>query len=106
VKELNHRDGIHPPRLVQLEAVLRAEAMTANGRGFRDHRETGGAFPADMITTEQAAAALGISPRHLRRRADELGGRKVGTAWMFDSLIISAAAAEQPKGTTDDRPDH
>lgn len=42
----------------------------------------------DSYTTTEAAAALGVSDRTIRRRAVELGGRKIGHAWVFDPTIV------------------
>jgi hypothetical protein len=99
VKEMRRRDGVQAPRLIRLDALLRAEAlasMSADGPAVRPAAGTAAAFPADVMTTEEVAAAIRISPRHVTRRAHELGGRKVGRHWAFDPVIIAAAAKKGP----------
>lgn len=44
---------------------------------------------ADYMSTDEAAAALGCSPRQARRLAPLLGGRLVGGRWLVDRLAIA-----------------
>jgi hypothetical protein len=101
VKELNRRDGVHAPRLDRLDAILRAEAA-ANGHAIGHTEPTPAAFTQDVMSTEEVAEVMQLSPRHVRRKAHELGGRKIGHDWMFDPVIIAAAAAEDPERETND----
>jgi hypothetical protein len=89
------RDGIRSPRLTRLDAALRTETAAANGH---TDAPAGGSvlpFPQDVMSTEEVAAAMRMSPRHVRRRAHELGGRKIAGSWCFDPVII-AAERENP----------
>lgn len=43
---------------------------------------------AEGMTTSEAAGLLGCSERTARRRARQLGGRKVGGVWMIDRLAV------------------
>jgi hypothetical protein len=97
VVKQGRRDGVRAPRLTRLEAALRGEvaaAMAANGHTNATDTAVVVPFPQDVMSTEEVAAATGISPRHVRRQADELGGRKIAGRWCFDPVIVHAAAAE------------
>jgi hypothetical protein len=100
VKELRRRDGIHAPRLTRLEAVLRTEAaasLTVNGHAVGPTDGAVVAFRTDLITTEEVAPIMRLSERQIRRRAVELGGRQVAGRWLFDPVIVAAAAAQNPE---------
>jgi hypothetical protein len=93
------RDGVRAPRLTRLDAILRAEAaasISATGYAKAPTDAAVVPFPQDVMSTDEVAAAIGIGPRHVRRRAHELGGRKIGGRWCYDPVIVAAAAEEGP----------
>lgn len=55
--------------------------------GHTDVR-TPAALHAEGMTTEQAADMLGKSTRQVRRLAPQLGGRKVGRAYLLDRAAV------------------
>jgi hypothetical protein len=95
VVKQGRRDGVRAPRLTRLEATLRAETAAANGHADAPGADVVVPFVEDVMSTEEVAAATGISPRHIRRRAAELGGRRIAGRWCFDPVIIAAAATEE-----------
>lgn len=55
--------------------------LTASAHG----PETGStAWESPTIGVAEMAALLGVSPRHVRRIADTLGGRRVSGTWVFN----------------------
>lgn len=85
------RNGLPPsPRLDQL-----ANAVAAVG-----HPDNPTGLPADddhmLLSADQAAELLGVSPRTARRLAPGLGGRKVGGTWLLDALAVDEHRAAQP----------
>jgi hypothetical protein len=100
VVKQGRRDGVRAPRLTGLEATLRTEVAAANGHANASDGDIVVPFVADMLSTEEAAAVMKISPRHVRRRAEELGGRRIGCRWVFDPVIVHAAAT--PERETND----
>jgi hypothetical protein len=100
IRELSRRDAIQAPRLARLDTVLRSEAaasMAANGHPDRHTEDAMVGYPQDLLTTDEVAALMQISPRHVRRKALELCGRKRGHDWLFDPVIVAAAAAQKPE---------
>jgi hypothetical protein len=95
VVKQGRRDGVRAPRLARLEAALRTEVAASNGHADASGDKIVIPFVADMLSTEEVAAQMHISPRHARRQADELGGRKIGHSWVFDAVLVHAAAAER-----------
>lgn len=55
--------------------------------------------PDDLLTTADAAAALGLSPRTVRQHAEagHLAGRRVGRDWLFRRGDV-AAFTPRPRG--------
>ncbi|MFW0789648.1 helix-turn-helix domain-containing protein [Gordonia sp. CPCC 205333] len=58
-------------------------AMSAAG-----HQTDSTTTEFDMIDSSDAARILGLSPRHIRRIAADLEGRKTGRQWMFPRRAI------------------
>ena len=48
-----------------------------------------------MVGTAEAASVLGVSPRHVRRLARSLDGRRVKGAWTFDRHAVVAYATQR-----------
>lgn len=76
------RNGLPP--LQTLEALRQAVA----GPGQPDNPTEPGGHP-DTVTTEQAATALAVSPRTVRRLAPKLGGQLVGGRWLLDRHALT-----------------
>jgi hypothetical protein len=102
IRQARSDDNIVASRVLALERVLAAEAACVAARGQQDAPEPQAlqAVPDDVIDTNQAAALLGVSVRTVRRRTDELGGRQVAGRWMFDRLLVTAAAQKGPTDAT------
>lgn len=82
----NHRLRNELPALPSLEWLAQAlTAVTANGHTDSDQQPVG---EADYMTSEEAAQALGWSPRTVRRHAAKLGGHKSGGVWLVDRQAI------------------
>ena len=75
-----------------------AEAVTANGQVVAAaHVAVTPSIERGSVTVEEAAATLGLSQRQTRRRARELGGRKVGGRWLLDEQAIDEHVEGQRK---------
>jgi hypothetical protein len=106
---LRHRanlDGTAPS--VRQRALLRmltdtAEAVLAvpDARGHADTRATPdlaeSTFVGEMNTAE-AARLLGITPRHVRRLARSLDGRRVKGTWSFDRAAVTRLYSATTRG--------
>lgn len=101
------RNGSAPgPLLDQLDHAA-AAALVASKR----HDDT--PIPPDeqpsdqWIDTDTAAARLGVSRRSAQRIAPQLGGRRVGRAWLIDPLALTEHLAdrEEPHGQPEPHPD-
>ncbi len=103
IRYRSRTDGVAPSpshrRLLSaLNAAAEATLAAADVRntGHVDVREAAG--PAQLAVgtgTEGAARLLEVTPRHVRRLAEELGGHRVGRTWRFDRAAILAAAARR-----------
>jgi hypothetical protein len=84
-----------PPRLLDLERTLAAEAEAASleGQALATGAPTLTALPEDLIGTATASRMLGVSARG--RRKDELGARPVAGRLTFDKVIIAAEVLER-----------
>ena len=76
------RNGL-PPALALSEL---AALVAPLGHGDTPDDPTG---ESDDMTTNQAAAVLGLSPRTVRRLASGLGGRLVGGRLLLDRLAVT-----------------
>ena len=96
------RDGLTiPPRLLELRRTLDLEARAVAAAGLADGRQEVNlpSLTADVWSSKKAATVLGLSERHTRRLSSELGARKVGARWCWDSLTVAAAADERRRLT-------
>ena len=97
IEVARRRDGLEaPPRVLQLAELLRREArvMAAPGHAATPTVPDPAECPTELDTAA-AAVALGCSERTVRRRAAELGGRRVGRAWLYEPAAVAAAARER-----------
>jgi hypothetical protein len=102
-EQVCRRDGlVLPVRVTELLAVLRVEAEAVLASVAADGQTaTPQPVPAaelgvgDPVGVEEVAQMAGISVRSARRMAHELGGRKLGRAWVFDRAEVVAIIAER-----------
>ncbi|KMV22378.1 helix-turn-helix domain-containing protein [Mycobacterium heckeshornense] len=76
----------------RLDRAVRAAAASTSGH------ESGCAeqeLQQQWLTATQAAQALGVSARHVRRLAADLDGQLVGGRWLFPAAAVSEYAAER-----------
>lgn len=73
-----------------IAAVEQAE-MSASGPGFGFNPEELMSWGNDSepLDVPQVAVLLGVTERHVRRRAEALGGRKVAGRWLFPAQTIA-----------------
>jgi hypothetical protein len=77
------RAGLGPSEVVALAAMTEGEF---------EHRQ---AEIPDLLSTEEVAEQLKISRQAVVKRAEKLGGKKVGDrAWVFDAAAIKKLAEE------------
>ncbi len=100
VRLTRQRDNIAPnPHVLSLLDALRAEAgelMSAVGHSdVRDHDDQPPS-EHEEITAAEAAELLGVTDRHIRRLAPDLGARKVGGAWVYERSAVTAYALAEP----------
>lgn len=82
------RNGLPPSKaLAQL-------ARTVTAAGQPDSTEAPEVQP-ETVTSDQAAAMLGVSERTARRLAPQLGGRLIGGRWLLDRQAVT----EHKEGT-------
>lgn len=80
-----------------IAAAETAERMSVPGPVFRV--DPGNYYQDETpIDATEAAQLLGINPRSVRRRAVELGGRKVAGRWMFHPATIAEHAEGADRG--------
>jgi len=80
-----------------IAATETAERMSVPGPMFR--ADPGNYYQDETpIDATEAAQLLGINPRSVRRRAVELGGRKVAGRWMFHPATIAEHAEGAERG--------
>jgi hypothetical protein len=92
---VQRQDGISPnPRVRQMLLVLEAAARMSAGPVTDVRKESTPATCATgtRIGTREAADLMGITERHVRRRADELGGIQSRGRWTYDQTAVLAAA--------------
>ncbi|WCS20125.1 helix-turn-helix domain-containing protein [Mycobacterium marinum] len=53
----------------------------------------------EPLTTQEVAAMLNTSTRHVRRHAETLGGAKVGRDWVFDKQTLQRYLDEEGHST-------
>lgn len=70
------------------DAVGAAYVEAARGRADAAASAASAPSPVDPMTTDDAAALLGVSPRHARRMATSLGARRTGSGWVWDKTAI------------------
>lgn len=84
----------------RLLALLSDVSVSVSADGHADVRSEGAPavwLPGDggSVHTDTAARMLNLTPRQVRRLADQLGGRRHGRTWMFDRAAVSAEAARR-----------
>lgn len=93
------RDGGHVDR--ELAVVLRAlevEAKTYMSEGphaIWQNRGVSGGSVIEPMSTEEVAMILEMTPRHVRRLAQQLGGYRLRGRWIFDRAAVAAAAEDR-----------
>lgn len=99
VRQAVARDGINPPATVRqlMQALDSAAASIQHARSAAGHVDV--PTPADQalspvaeISTREAAHMLNITPRHARRIATSIGGRRHNRDWTFDRGAVAAYA--------------
>lgn len=79
VSDAAQRAGFGAPQIASLTVSTEAEF---------ERRQSEHEIP-DLLSTEEVAEQLGISRQAVVKRAEKLGGRKVGDrAWVFDAATI------------------
>ncbi|WP_031467112.1 hypothetical protein [Sciscionella sediminilitoris] len=80
VTEAARAAGYGTPQIVALEVLTEAEHTA---------RQDNPVVPP-LLSKAEAAAELGVVHQRVQQRADELGGIKVGNAWVFPAARIAA----------------
>jgi len=86
-------------------ALLRVLTDTAEATLACGHADThpppgvAGSLTVGEIGTAEVARVLGITPRHARRFAVDLDGRRVKGTWLFDRAAVVAYVAERREDT-------
>lgn len=101
--EAGRRDGIGvPARVVDLLRLLAASLPAPTSTSAATSAEVPPlAVPAGSgtwIDVAEAAELLGVSPRQMRNRAEELGGRKNGPRWQLPREAVEERAARRRRG--------
>ncbi|BBY52944.1 DNA-binding protein [Mycobacterium koreense] len=81
------RNGL--PRSGAYDALARAFLGAMSDNGQTDTADV--AIPETetmMVAIGEAAATLGVSQRHARRLAPQLGGKRIGGRWFLDTQAI------------------
>jgi hypothetical protein len=89
----SQRDGIAVPKFWRqtLDLVREAAAEAISASPASDIRERPSS--AQWLTSKETADLLGLTDRHVRHIARQLGGRKGrGGGWMFNATDIDAEA--------------
>ena len=90
------RNGLPPlDAYAKLLAAVTPDAAPVAADGHADS-PADPVVEAEAMTTDEAAALLGVSDRTARRLAPQLGARRVGRAWLLDR----AAVLEHAEGST------
>jgi hypothetical protein len=103
VRATEREDGIAPsPRLLELVAVLKVAADLArpmSEAGHADVREEVKRAKSSVgkrVEVGEAAQMLGVGPRHTRRLATSIGGRKSQSGiWSFEVAAIESYIADR-----------
>ncbi len=84
------RNGVAASRSYAMLRDALSQAMAASGHADTEQVAVLGTFSHDHPTVpiERVAEQLGISVRTARRKADKLGGRKIGGRWFCDELAV------------------
>lgn len=71
--------------------ILQEELERASAAGHSDITEPseGETEVIETIGTDRVAQLLQCTPRHVRRRGTQLGGRMVGGRWRFDAQTVT-----------------
>lgn len=84
------RNGMPASRHHVLLAQVLGNALTESPRGSTDVRTAAAPHyePEQYMTVTEAADALRLSHRQVRRLASRLGGRKSGRDWLLDRQAV------------------
>lgn len=93
INVVTRRDAVVPASMIALRAELnraiadRGDAATPQSA---DPESSVLEHDSDGISTVEAAAILGLQPRQVRHIHERLGGRRVGSTWVFDVEAVEA----------------
>jgi excisionase family DNA binding protein len=79
------RNGGPRPAYSHLASILASGTPAVDGHTDVLPQTVGQAVAMEI---SEAAELLGLSERHVRRMARELGGRKVGRSWLLDRAAV------------------
>lgn len=95
------------PEIAQTLDVLRAAAqahLTANGHTARTYADIPAACEPELLTTDDLAARLGVTPRHARRIAQREGVEPVARNVWDPTAVASLTARRSHDRTSARRP--
>jgi hypothetical protein len=103
LRALQRRDGVAPMRRwLTLQHLLKAAAdslTSDSGDAAVGSLDDPALLPAEeLINTKQAAALLGLTERHTRTLAVQLGARHAGRALVFDRQMVALEANRRAAG--------
>ena len=75
-----------PPEWVALEAALTRAMSACPASDLSDTVK--GDHGSQMVTIREGATMLGVTERHTRRRAAQLGGERIAGRWWLDRAAI------------------
>ncbi|BCQ09667.1 hypothetical protein JMUB5695_03117 [Mycobacterium heckeshornense] len=75
----------------RLDTAIRCTSSSGHEPGCGGEQSEQGSW----LTATQAAQALGVSARHVRRLAADLDGQLVGGRWLFPADAVSEYAEER-----------
>jgi hypothetical protein len=75
----------------QLDTVVRGSAP--RGASVAGNADGASHSQDAVIGTTETAEMLSLTPRQVRRRADQLGGRLIGDRWLFSPQNVADYAA-------------
>ncbi|GAA2448505.1 hypothetical protein [Streptomyces macrosporus] len=98
-------DRVHPVERAELDAGI--SALEAAGNASRQLRAVRGnteapteeSMPESSMSAREAAARLGVTPRHVRGIAPSLAGRKIRGVWRFDPMVVENELARRNRKT-------
>ena len=84
------RNGVAASRSYAMLRDALSQAMAATGHADTERVAVLGTFSHEHPTVpiQRVAEQLGVSVRTARRKADKLGGRKIGGRWFCDELAV------------------